>query len=174
MAMWKVLYSLARCVPGSVSGSFGSRLRILLLRRAGANIGEGCVIRPFAKISAPGALTLGNCSGIGSGNILGCQGGVAVGARVMIGTDVIVYTTNHVWSEEVGTYAGQGLSFMPVSIGDDAWIGSRAIILPGVRVGKGATIGAGAVVTKDVADYAVAVGVPARTIKIKQHREQGQ
>ncbi len=58
-----------------------------------------------------------------------------------------------------------------VSIGHDVWIGHRAIILPGVRVGIGAAIGAGAVVTQDVPDYAVVAGVPARTIRMRLEPE---
>lgn len=53
----------------------------------------------------------------------------------------------------------------PVEIEDDAWIGTGSIILPNVRVGKGAVVGAGAVVTKDVPDFTVVVGVPARAVK---------
>jgi phosphonate metabolism protein (transferase hexapeptide repeat family) len=53
----------------------------------------------------------------------------------------------------------------PIKIGHDTWIGHGAIIMPGVTVGNGAIVGSGAVVTKDVADFAIAVGVPAKTIR---------
>lgn len=53
----------------------------------------------------------------------------------------------------------------PISIGHDTWIGHGAIVMPGVRIGNGAIVGSGAVVTKDVADFAIAVGVPAKTIR---------
>ena len=55
--------------------------------------------------------------------------------------------------------------YQPVLIEDDVWIGARAIILPGLRIGKGAIVGAGSVVTKDVPPYAICVGNPARVIK---------
>lgn len=50
-------------------------------------------------------------------------------------------------------------------IGDDVWLGTRVIVMPGVIIGKGAIIGAGSIVTKDVADFAVVAGAPARLIR---------
>lgn len=57
--------------------------------------------------------------------------------------------------------------FKPVTIGNDVWIGTRVIIMGGVKIGNGAVIGAGAIVTKDVPDYAIAVGVPAKVVKYR-------
>lgn len=54
-----------------------------------------------------------------------------------------------------------------VTIGNDVWIGTRVIIMGGVKIGNGAVIGAGAIVTKDVPDYAIAVGVPAKVVKYR-------
>lgn len=62
----------------------------------------------------------------------------------------------------------QGSVVKEVSIGNDVWIGMRSIIMPGVTIGNGVVIGAGAVVTKDVPDYAVVGGVPARIIKFRK------
>ena len=62
----------------------------------------------------------------------------------------------------------QGGTVVQVTIGDDVWIGTRAIILPGVTIGNGVIIGAGAVVTKDVPDYAIVGGVPARVIRFRK------
>ena len=56
----------------------------------------------------------------------------------------------------------------PIVIGDDVWIGGHVIVLPGVHIGTGAIVGAGAVVTKDVPDYAVVGGNPARIIKSRK------
>lgn len=54
---------------------------------------------------------------------------------------------------------------LPITIGDDCWIGGNTTVMPGVTIGKGCTIGAGSVVTKDVPEFSVAVGVPAKVIK---------
>ena len=62
----------------------------------------------------------------------------------------------------------QGMRVSEVIIGNDVWIGMRVIIMPGIKVGNGVVIGAGAVVTKDVPDYAVVGGVPARIIKFRK------
>lgn len=62
----------------------------------------------------------------------------------------------------------QGMREAEVIIGNDVWIGMRSIIMPDVKIGDGAVIGAGAVVTKDVLDYAIVGGVPARIIKYRK------
>ena len=62
--------------------------------------------------------------------------------------------------------------FAPIEIGNDVWIGARAIILDGVRIGDGAIVGAGAVVTKDVPDYAVVGGVPAKVLRYRFKPEE--
>ena len=77
-----------------------------------------------------------------------------------------------------GFYSGQGgqsspdtppmqrdYEMLPVEIMDNAWIGESVSILPGVKIGKGSIIGANAVVTKDIPDYSIAVGIPARVVK---------
>ena len=65
----------------------------------------------------------------------------------------------------------QGASdFHPVNIGNDVWIGARVTILPGVKIGNGAIIGAGSVVTKDVPDFAIVGGNPARVIKYRNSK----
>lgn len=62
----------------------------------------------------------------------------------------------------------QGMRTAPVTIGNDVWIGMRSIIMPGVNIGDGSVIGAGAVVTKDVPAYAIVGGVPAKVIKYRK------
>lgn len=107
---------------------------------------------------------LGDRSGIG----VNCRlhGPVSIGSDVMMGPDVVVIAVNHRIDDTARPMIAQGHADpRPVVIGNDVWIGTRAIILPGVRVGDGAVIGAAAVVTKDVPPMAVVAGNPARVIR---------
>jgi len=86
----------------------------------------------------------------------------------MMGPYVIIIGENHVSSNREIPMRLQGYKkYPPVRIEDDVWIGARAIILPGIKIGKGAIIGSGAVVTKDVPPYAICAGNPARVIKYR-------
>lgn len=86
----------------------------------------------------------------------------------MMGTDVTVITRNHRHDRTDIPMMEQGFEEeQPVVIGNDVWIGDRVVILPGVHIGNGCIIGAGAVVTKDIPDNAIAAGVPARVIRFR-------
>ena len=84
----------------------------------------------------------------------------------MMGPDVVIMTNSHNFERIDIPMNIQG-SAVPkkVVIGNDVWIGTRAIILPGTTIGNGAIIGAGAVVTKDVPEYGIVGGVPAKLIR---------
>ena len=111
-------------------------------------------------------LSIGDNSGIGRDSIIASH--VKIGSGVMMGPQCIIYTRNHKFSDVNIPMFKQGFSQVkPVEISDDVWIGARVIILPGVKIGKGAVIGAGSVVTKDVDEYAVVGGNPARVIKYR-------
>jgi maltose O-acetyltransferase len=108
-------------------------------------------------------LSVGNNSGIG----VNCEiyGKVTIGMNVLMGPEVIMYTQNHEFRDSKELIINQGYrDSAPIEIDDDVWIGRRVIILPGVHIGKGAVIGAGAVVAKDIPDYSIAVGNPIRII----------
>ena len=111
-------------------------------------------------------LYLGERSGLGKNSVL--QGKIRIGSDVMMGPECMIYTINHMTSRTDCPMNQQGVEQpRPVVIGDDVWIGSRVIILPGVQIGNGAVIGAGAVVPKDIPAYAVAVGNPAVVVKYR-------
>ena len=85
-----------------------------------------------------------------------------------MGPEVVVFTSNHNINRTDIPIKYQGNTPMePVYINDDVWIGSRAIILPGVSVGKGAVVAAGAVVTQNVPDFAIVGGNPAKVLKVR-------
>ena len=101
---------------------------------------------------------IGDNSGIGV-NCEICHG-LTLGKNVMMGPECLFYSTNHKFNPETRRFEGY-TDIHPIVIEDDVWIGRRAIIMGGVTIGKGAVIGAGSVVTKDVPPYCVAAGNPA-------------
>lgn len=165
--IFSILYKLCALMPGSSRSSFSNKLRLFFLKKITKQFGDDCIVRSGAIINNPSLLSIGDNSGIGFRALISCEDNVVIGSRVLMGADVIIYTSNHIWSEAKCTYFGQGLTRAGVVIEDDVWLGARCIILPGVIIGKGATIAAGAVVTKNVLPYAVMAGVPARVVKIK-------
>jgi acetyltransferase-like isoleucine patch superfamily enzyme len=108
---------------------------------------------------------------IGSGAWIGPQcfiyaaGGITIGQNVGIGPGVTILTSAHKDPQDDGPILHQPIAFAPVILEDGCDIGARTTILKGVRIGKAAQIGAGAVVTRDIPDFAVAAGVPAKVIR---------
>lgn len=89
------------------------------------------------------------------------QGGITIGDGTLIGHNAVLATINHDQDPENRA----SMTFLPIAIGKNVWIGANATILPGVTIGDGAIIAAGAVVTKDVEENTVFGGVPAKFIK---------
>lgn len=115
----------------------------------------------------PSSVELGDNSGIGIRAQI--NGKVIIGKNVMMGPEVCIYTRNHEFDRtDIPMNRQDFTPEKPVFIEDDVWIGARVIILPGVHVGTGAVIGAGAVVTKDVPAFAVVGGNPAHIIKMRK------
>ncbi|CAG9606591.1 Maltose O-acetyltransferase [Pseudoneobacillus rhizosphaerae] len=160
----KLFYSLiAKRLPISYSRfSLGSKkvrgyCGKLILRECGENIN----IEKGAQFDS--SIVLGNNSGIGINAVIGSE--VKIGNNVMMGPECIIYTSNHRFDRTDIPMCEQGFQeTKPVIIGNDVWIGGRVIILPGVSIGDGAIIAAGAVVSKDVPKYAIVGGVPAKII----------
>lgn len=161
--LWYVAYrALAAWLPESRHAGFAKRLRRALARRVIAQCGNDVNIERHAAFTP--LLKIGDRSGVG----IRCEinGDVTIGCDVMMGPEVVIYTTGHRFDRTDIPMREQGdTEPRPVVIEDDVWIGRRAMILPGVRVGKGSVIAAGAVVTRDVEPYTVVGGVPARVLR---------
>ncbi|MEU4528818.1 acyltransferase [Micromonospora ureilytica] len=105
--------------------------------------------------------------------LMAARARIRIGDNVMFGPEVTIRGGNHRIDQvgvpmiAVGKKPGDDSHDRGVTIGDDVWVGTRAVILHGVTIGRGAVIGAGAVVTRSVPPYAVAVGNPARVIRLR-------
>ena len=158
-----VLYQVfAAWLPQSGHLPLACRIRRCFAKMIVSHCGENVNIERGAHFT-PG-LRIGDRSGVG----INCElnGPITIGRDVMMGPEVVIYTSGHQFGATDIPMMDQGFTETePVVIGDDVWIGRRAIIMPGVTIGNGCVIGAGAVVTRDIPAYSVAVGVPAKAIK---------
>lgn len=162
-----IYYFFAQHLPSSTSGLKIGQKAIrafcgkLMLKKCGKKVN----IEHGAKFSSK--TSLGDYSGIGINARI--HGDCTIGDHVMMGPDVVIITSNHSFDRTDIPMMFQGFEAeRPVIIGNDVWIGERVIILPGVHVGDGAILAAGAVVTKDVPPYAIVAGVPATMIKMRK------
>lgn len=136
-----------------------SALRMFLYRVGGVRCAGSSVINPGARIYDPRGISIGEDTIVGERAVLDGRGQIVIGAHVDIASEVMIYNSEHDINDPFFAARTE-----KVRIHDYVFIGPRAIILPGVTIGRGAVIGAGAVVTKDVPEYAVFGGVPARHI----------
>ena len=127
-------------------------------------IGRDSVLESFSCINnAVGDVVIGDKTRIG----LHCTiiGPVTIGNNVNLAQGIVVTALNHNFTDCTKRIDEQGISTKEVTIGNDVWIGANATILPGVTIGRHCVVAAGSVVTKDVPDYTVVGGVPARVMK---------
>lgn len=102
-----------------------------------------------------------------------CAGNLTIGNDVAIGPDVFITDLNHGTDPTVeGGYLNQPLMIKDVTIGDGVWLGQRSCVMPGVTIGEHSIIGANSVVTHDIPPYSIAVGSPARVVKIWNMEEK--
>lgn len=123
-------------------------------------------ISPDANFSNARNILIGERVSIGSRCFIWAgpvAGKVVIGDDVLFGPDVIVTSANYRFNDGQPV-TKQRMDEADVEIGDDVWLGARAIVLPGARIGSGAVIAAGAVVTGHIPEFAIAAGVPARVV----------
>ncbi len=164
----------------------GDRLRAAWWRLRGAGLGrksrigrDSRIVRPwrlftgerlqlehaaYIKITSEEAsIKLGDQVFIGFGAELDISDSLTLGNQVLVAPGCFI-TDHHHKRGAHARIAAQGCESAPVVIEDDVWLGANAVVLPGIRIGRGAIVGAGAVVTHDVEAMAIVAGVPARVI----------
>ncbi len=159
-----LLVFLAKITPVKrLRKKFRSQIQNINFDKLGA-AGSNVVIRRSANLDNAPNIFLGNDCYVGEHVRLLALGKIKIGDHVAIGERVIVFTGNHDYkSPDMFPYS-YDVIIQDVEFAGDNWIGANSIILPGVRIGKGAVVGAGAVVTKSVPDCAIVGGNPARII----------
>jgi len=128
------------------------------------SIGQGTTFYSNVSVRGNGHLRIGDYCSINSGVIFGLTCDLTLGNHVLVADNVSFRTADHEFSDPHVPVVEQGERRGPIVVEDDVWIGANATVLHGVRIGRGAIVGANAVVTRDVAPFGVVGGVPARVI----------
>ena len=148
---------------------------VLILGFKNISLGRGVALNRYVSLTADrGSITLGDNVYIGDFcTISGDDGEVIIGKNVLIAAYTLIQAANHNFDRLDIPIMDQGHEPSFVHIEDDVWIGASCVICPGVCIGTGAVIGAGAVVTKDVPPFAVVGGVPAKVIRYRKSEGEG-
>jgi len=142
----------------------------------GIQVGKDTLIGPYVSLSAgmlPGQelisdaiVTIGDRCLIGRQSSIVGHFEITIGNDVYFGPNVYVTDQNHSVDDPATPIGKQSAGEKPVTIGDGSWLGANVVVLPGVTIGRHVAVGAGSIVTSDLPDHAVAVGNPARVIRI--------
>lgn len=149
----KLLIQRIKLFPSHFVRDFFYKKVLLVEKLEGSIVYFGCEIRSGYN------LHIGKNSIVGDNSILDAGGGIFIGNNVNISSEVRMWTGSHDVNSSSFEYKNGS-----ISVGDRAWISSNAIILGNVKIGEGAVVCANAVVTKDVPDFTIVAGVPARQI----------
>ena len=129
--------------------------------------GTGTRVLENVTIYHPQNLQLGNGVGISSSCQLNAAGGIVIEDDVLVGPGCMIWSQNHNFSSQTDRIRSQGYTLRLTVIETDSWIGAGATILPGVRIGRGTIVAAGAVVTRNTAPFSIVAGVPAALIGVR-------
>ena len=158
---------LLRLVLWPLPMNVGGRLRALAMKLAGFRIGYGTIFAQLPAFTGDGTLygqlRIGGLCWFNVGCFFDLGAPITIGHNVSFGQQVMVLTSSHAIGP-AGRRAA-GLVYKPVTIGNGAWLGARCTILPGVSIGDGAIVAAGAIVHQDVPANALVAGVPARIVR---------
>lgn len=164
-------YAIATHLPTQpVPGwQIGYAFRRLLIKHIAESCGDGVIVKTNCYFGRANKLRVGHRSQLGMNARIHPE--VTIGDDLVMGPDVVILTVVHGFERlDVPINLQDYPSNRPVVIGNDVWIGTRVIILPGVTIGDQAVVGAGSVVTKDVPPRAIVAGNPAKVIRMRGER----
>ena len=153
--------------------AFGARndiragLKLRLSPDSNFQTGEACVLDYDATIECFGQLKIGARVIFGHHCTIGCKEHIEIGDDCLLAEMVSIRDHDHNFARTDIPIRAQGATSAPVKIGRDVWLGAKVTVLKGVTIGDGAIVGANAVVTRDIPAGAIAVGVPARVVKMR-------
>lgn len=152
----------------------GGWSRVYAFDKASIAVGDGSTLEERTYIESRGRVTVGENTLINMDCFLYCHGEIRIGKDCLLAPMVSIFDCDHACDDVAQPIRLQGhTSPCPVIIEDDVWIGTKATILKGVTIGKGAVIGANSVVTRSVPPYAIVGGVPAKVLKYRDHMPPG-
>ena len=141
-------------------------IRKFFYRISGMKIGKGSTIHMWARFFDPAGIEIGEGTIIGDHAFLDGRAHLKIGNHVDIASSVQIYNSQH--DIDAADFVAIAA---PVEIGDYVFIGPRAVVLPGVRIGKGSVVAAGAVVTQDIPEFQIWGGVPAKFIRERKLKD---
>lgn len=156
-----VYHLILRSLPLAI----GKRARGAWLKRSAAAFGDGAWVGQHVVLTGADRLFLGDRASIARGATVDARGSLRIGDDTLIGFESVLVTHTHRSERTDVPIRDQGMYDDAIVIGNDVWIGTRAVILPGVTIGDHTIIGAGAVVAKSLPANVVAAGVPARVLR---------
>lgn len=174
----RVIVRDATCLSLSPGVTIGDNCRLDCLGSVGVVLGGGVTLRSGVHIEVTSVLremgegcVIDDRAGISENVFIGAKGLVRIGANSIVGPSVKIIAENHVITCDDAPIREQGVTRKGITIGEDCWIGTNAVVLDGTSVGDHAVIGAGAVVTRDVGPWEIVGGVPARGIRSRSRAE---
>lgn len=141
----------------------GSRHRVWVLRRFGARIGRGAVLKPYLRVKFPWRMSIGDHVWLGEGVWIDNLGDVDIGDHVCISQGAYLCTGSHDWSSDRFR-----LIVKPIRIASHAWICAKSVLAPGAQVGEGAVLSIGSIATGRLEPWYIHSGAPARAIRPRQ------
>lgn len=152
-------------LSGVYPTKFGCQFKNFFLKWSGIQKGSNLLIHLGVFISGHNKIIIGDDCVLSKDCILMGKGGIILGDRVLVGYSTKILTGAHIIPKELGSIRFSGHTYNPITIGNDVWIGSNCVIMPGVNIGDNSVIAAGAIVNKDVPSNVIFGGIPGKILK---------